>query len=160
MKKADAEVEIEGPQKEVSDVLTHIDKYADNFLKTFTNSKLVDKLSSVTAISSAETSEAESTQVFDPPILGKTRSTSEALRRLLQSPWGRRPHTLREFVEALKVNGMSIPSTSLSGYLTDFAQRGDVRRRGTRRGYEYTPTPHLLEASRAVEGTRSGNVTG
>jgi hypothetical protein len=72
-----------------------------------------------------------------PSILG-SGNCSDAVLKLLETDWGRStPRTLPELVEAMRVNAVHFPVTTLSGVLNWLVRKGRVKRWKTDKGYVY-----------------------
>ena len=72
-----------------------------------------------------------------PSILG-SGNCSDAVLKLLETDWGRStPRTLPELVEAMRVNAVHFPATTLSGVLNWLVRKGRVKRWKTDKGYVY-----------------------
>ena len=62
----------------------------------------------------------------------------EAIVSILSTEWGRKtPRTLKEILEALKLNALHYPKGTVSGRLADMTRKGILRRVKTERGYGY-----------------------
>ncbi len=125
LKRGDVEIEIQGTQKEVGDAFAHIEEYADKFLKTFSPAPK--------PISDEEFLEPTE----DVPRIINARSNADAVKQLLVSGWAHRPRTLKEVVDALRISGLYVQSTDISGILTNLVRRGEVSRTKTNQGYGY-----------------------
>jgi len=55
-------------------------------------------------------------------------TTSDAVKLLLESDWGREGRTFREIMEALEMLGFDKPKTTLSGVLNYLIKRGVITR--------------------------------
>jgi hypothetical protein len=125
LKRGDVEIEIQGTQKEVGDAFAHIEEYADKFLKTF----------SPAAKPMSDEESLEPTE--DVPRIVNARSNADAVKQLLVSGWAHRPRTLGEVVDALRISGLYVQSTDISGILTNLVRKGEVSRTKTEQGYGY-----------------------
>jgi hypothetical protein len=125
LKRGDVEIEIQGTQKEVGDAFAHIEEYADKFLKTF--SPAPKQISDEEFLEPTE----------DVPRIVNARSNADAVKQLLVSGWAHRPRTLKEVVDALRVSGLYVQSTDISGILTNLVRKGEVSRTKTNQGYGY-----------------------
>lgn len=125
LRRNDVEIEIQGTPEEVTDAFDHIDKYTDKFLKTFSPV-------------SKPTNDRESLEpTEEAPQITNAKSNANAVKQLLTSGWAHVPRTLKEIVDALRVSGLYVQSTDISGILTNLVRKGEVKRTKTDRGYGY-----------------------
>ncbi len=81
-----------------------------------------------------EESEVEYPTLTIPP----SANCPEAIVSILSTEWGRKtPRTLKEILEALKLNALHYPKGTVSGRLADMTRKGILRRVKTERGYGY-----------------------
>jgi hypothetical protein len=125
LRRGDVEIEIQGTQKEVADAFGHIDEYADKFVKTF--SPAPQPMSDEQALEPTD----------DVPRVVNAKSNANAVKQLLVSGWAHSPRTLKEIVDALRVSGLYVQSTDISGILTNLVRKGEVSRTKTEQGYGY-----------------------
>ena len=72
------------------------------------------------------------------PSIQGSGNCSDAVLRLLETDWGRStPRTLPELVEAMRVNAIHYPVTTLSGVLNWLVRKSKVKRWKTDKGYVY-----------------------
>jgi hypothetical protein len=72
------------------------------------------------------------------PSIQGSGNCSDAVLKLLETEWGRStPRTLPELVEAMRVNAVHFPVTTLSGVLNWLVRKGKVKRWKTDKGYVY-----------------------
>lgn len=73
------------------------------------------------------------------PHIGPPPPTScrDAIVRLLSTDWGRTPKTLGEIIEAMKINGIYYPKSSVAGELLSITRSGIARRMKTKAGFAY-----------------------
>jgi len=71
------------------------------------------------------------------PSISPSASCSEAVLKLLETDWGRQARTLTELGEALRINAVHYPSTTLSGVLAWLLRKNKIKRWKTDRGYVY-----------------------
>jgi hypothetical protein len=72
------------------------------------------------------------------PSIQGSGNCSDAILRLLETDWGRStPRTLPELVEAMRVNAIHYPVTTLSGVLNWLVRKSRVKRWKTDKGYVY-----------------------
>lgn len=124
------EVEVQGTPKEVSDTFDHLDKYRDKFLKAFSPKVVASPAGGAVEAPSLEPSE-------EIPQITNFKTNVDAIKQLLTSGWAYKPRTIGEIGEAIRISGLYLPSTSLSGILTDLVRRGAVSRTRTQRGFGY-----------------------
>ncbi len=122
LKRGDVEIEVQGTQKEVGDAFNHIDEYAAKFLKTF--SPVTKPMSDEESLGPTE----------DVPRIINAKSNADAVKQLLVSGWAHRPRTIKEIVGALRISGLYVQSTDISGILTNLVRNGEVSRTRTDQG--------------------------
>lgn len=72
------------------------------------------------------------------PSIQGSGNCSDAVLRLLETDWGHStPRTLPELIEAMRVNAVHYPVTTLSGVLNWLVRKGKVKRWKTSKGYVY-----------------------
>jgi hypothetical protein len=72
------------------------------------------------------------------PSIQGSGNCSDAVLRLLETDWGRStPRTLPELIEAMRVNAIHYPVTTLSGVLNWLVRKSKVKRWKTDKGYVY-----------------------
>ena len=131
------EVEISGTQREVLKTVEDLPKLVENVFKAFVHigprsEAVVEKVPITVKLTSPAVSSVEI------PSIKKAKNCSQAVLRLLESEWGVwKPRTLPEIVEALKVNALNYPKSTLSGVLSWLVKKGKVRRWKTDGGYVY-----------------------
>src|SRR3990170_4697671 len=115
----------------------------DEVLKTFEDlPKLVATISEAFGAVGVEPSKeasvgGESVSTAYPSIRS-SGNCSDAVLHLLQAEWGRQqPRTLPELIEAMRVNAIHYPPTTLSGVLTWLVRKGKIKRWKTEKGYVY-----------------------
>jgi len=64
-------------------------------------------------------------------------SCRDAVTRLLSTDWGRTPKTLGEIIQAMEINGIYYPKSSVAGELLSLTRSGVMRRLKTKAGYAY-----------------------
>jgi len=131
------EIEISGTQKEVLKTINDLPKLIENVSKAFANINSKTKPAQKTPVTiQLEPQPATPSKKY--PSIKKAKNCSQAVLKLLETEWGAwRPRTLPEIVEALKVNAIHYPSTTLSGVLSWLVKKGKVRRWKTDAGYVY-----------------------
>jgi len=133
------EVELCGTRKEVLETLNDLSALVANVSKAFEEAKRKTAPSKpLTVQVTTPSSSKPSPQSVPIPSIPPAKKCSRAVLNLLETDWGRwRPRTLPEITEALKVNAVHYPSTTLSGVLTWLVKKGKVRRWKTDSGYVY-----------------------
>ena len=63
-----------------------------------------------------------------PPKLPTGLGCSDAIKALLESEWGKQPHTMTEIRIAFEKNALYFSKGTLSGTLRFLDKRGDIRR--------------------------------
>jgi hypothetical protein len=107
--------------------------------------KLAEKENLLSSTGGVETSFAA-----HPPQLPASLSLTDAIAELFASDWGKHPRKMTEVQEALAVNGLRFPVTSLSGKLLKLTRRAVLRRfKDDQGGYLY------VRGSTSYRGTGS-----
>ncbi|MFB0502193.1 MAG: hypothetical protein ACETVP_06935 [Candidatus Bathyarchaeia archaeon] len=121
------EIEISGTREEVIKTIEELPRLVANVSKAFDSVNL-----SVTPPQSVST-------LY--PIISSSANCSKAVLKLLGTDWGKQqPRILSELVEAMKVNALHYPPTTLSGVLVWLVKKGRIKRWKTDRGYVYALT--------------------
>ncbi|MFQ6051020.1 MAG: hypothetical protein ACE5K4_04950 [Candidatus Hydrothermarchaeota archaeon] len=101
-------------------------------IETETPEELLDALNKLTSVSEIEEPLEEEIKKSDDveiPEISGSIGCSEAIRTILQSPWGRKePRTMKEITDVLKTNALYFTDGSVSGVLTNMVKRGELRR--------------------------------
>ena len=131
------EVEISGSKedvlKTVEDLPNLVTIISEAFAQAGASVRGADVQSSREAIPASSTSSGGTY----PSIQG-SGNCSDAVLKLLETDWGRStPRTLPELVEAMRVNAIHFPVTTLSGVLNWLVRKGRVKRWKTDKGYVY-----------------------
>ncbi len=131
------EVEISGSRedvlKTVEDLPNLVTVVSEAFAQAGANVRVADVQSGRDSIPASSTS----TSGTYPSIQG-SGNCSDAVLKLLETDWGRStPRTLPELVEAMRVNAVHFPVTTLSGVLNWLVRKGRVKRWKTDKGYVY-----------------------
>ena len=85
--------------------------------------------------------EVEKIPTADIPAIKGSKSTTENLVLLFDTPWGRTPRMLAEIVKALEVNAVPDKMTSVNVYLRRLVQKGTLRRLEKEGKYVYFKLP-------------------
>ena len=131
------EVEISGSRedvlKTVEDLPNLVTVVSEAFAQAGANVRVADVQSSRDSAPASSTS----TSGTYPSIQG-SGNCSDAVLKLLETDWGRStPRTLPELVEAMRINAVHFPVTTLSGVLNWLVRKGRVKRWKTDKGYVY-----------------------
>jgi hypothetical protein len=92
------------------------------------------------------------------PSIQGSGNCSDAVLRLLETDWGRStPRTLPELVEAMRVNAVHFPVTTLSGVLNWLVRKGKVKRWKTDKGYVYVLSgPNVVHGQAQAQAEAGG----
>jgi hypothetical protein len=131
LKKGDTEVEVSGTEKEVAATFKNLKQWLDEF-SSLSSENAPSREGSFTPISRG----AISTEQI--PSIGQAGSGSDAVLRILDTVWGKRPRTIGEIKAALETNAMPYPASTLSGVLYNLVKSGKIRRWKTPTGWVYT----------------------
>lgn len=138
------EVEISGVREEVLETVKELPDLLTYVSEAFSSGGLpvsVEVTSASVEGDSVEmkTTEEKSIKSMERfPSIKPTDKCSQAVLQLLETGWGKwRPRTFSELKEALKVNAIHYPSSTLSGVLAWLAKTKRVRRWKTDKGYVY-----------------------
>jgi hypothetical protein len=131
------EVEISGARddvlKTVEDLPNLVTVVSEAFAQAGVNVRAADAQPSQDSASTP----SPSLSGMYPSIQG-SGNCSDAVLKLLETEWGRSsPRTLPELVEAMRVNAVHFPVTTLSGVLNWLVRKGRVKRWKTDKGYVY-----------------------
>lgn len=72
-----------------------------------------------------------------PPPLSGITSCREAIAKLFASNWGKKPRTLRQIIDAMKLNAVYYPDQNVAVELKRMTQVGILRRLRTKEGFAY-----------------------
>lgn len=140
------EIEISGSKEDVLETVNDLPNLVAAVSEAFAQVGTDINVSNGPNQSSSATPSASAGGGF--PSIQASGSCSEAVLRLLMTDWGRSaPRTLPELVEALRVNAVHYPVTTLSGVLHWLVRKGKVKRWKTDKGYVY-----VLSGSSAMRG--------
>jgi hypothetical protein len=131
------EVEISGSREDVLKTVEDLPSLVAVVSEAFAQTGV--DVSGSNGQSSQSSSAAPSASVSGvyPSIQG-SGNCSDAVLRLLETDWGRStPRTLPELVEAMRVNAIHYPVTTLSGVLNWLVRKSRVKRWKTDKGYVY-----------------------
>jgi hypothetical protein len=71
------------------------------------------------------------------PTLQSPESIRDAVSQLMASDWGKTPRTMTEIMNAMEVNAIYYPKSSVSSSLTKMTKSGLLRRIRSPQGYKY-----------------------
>jgi len=141
------EVELNGTKQEVLDTIKDLPALVEKVSKAFEESRIkgtstpTKPLTVRIAPSSNTTASTAPAPSIPIPSIPHTQQCNQAVLSLLETDWGRwKPRTLPEIIEALRVNAIHYPATTLSGVLNWLVKKGKVRRWKTDEGYVYILT--------------------
>ena len=131
------DVEISGSREDVlktiDDLPNLVTVVSEAFAQAGANVRVADAQSSRDSVAASTMSQGGAY----PSIQG-SGNCSDAVVKLLDTDWGRStPRTLPELVEAMRVNAVHFPVTTLSGVLNWLVRKGKVKRWKTDKGYVY-----------------------
>jgi len=136
------EIEISGSRDDVMRTISDLSSLVDAVAEAFSRAGVETSLHE-TVTQSASTEQSIQSSSSMPvaaryPSIQSSGGCGDAVLRLLATDWGRvSPRTLPEMVEALRVNAVHFPVTTLSGVLNWLVRRGRVKRWKTDKGYVY-----------------------
>jgi len=98
-------------------------------------------------ISASETAKAQIGEPFfvgdnPPPISGAT-SCREAIAKLFASEWGRKPRTMRQIIDAMKLSAIYYSDTNVAVELGRMTRLGLLRRLKDQKGFTYVSAKPL-----------------
>lgn len=94
-------------------------------------------LSKVKSLFKGEPTILPSKKPSEYPSIAPPTSARDAIVKVLSTDWGKTPHTLKDIVEAMKVNAVYYPSSSIARELNQATRTGLTRRFKTESGYAY-----------------------
>lgn len=151
------EVEISGTREDVLRTVNDMPKFVAVISEAFSKVQLTEAQSNNAIAQSSSlksTSQSGSASVAAGyPSIQSSGGCSDAVVRLLSTDWGRTsPRTLPEIIEAMRVNAVHYPVTTLSGVLNWLVRKGKVKRWKTEKGYVYV----LAQSNIRPDQTQSG----
>lgn len=125
------EIEIEGSEEYVKSVIGEdffgaIDKLSEYELPT-----------TPTQIIQDDDSPENPPKTDTTSILAGVEGPSACLRTLLNSDWGKTPHSYAEIKEVFELNAKYFDDSPLTGTITRLIKNGDIRRIGKKGDYQY-----------------------
>lgn len=127
LKKGDVSVKIRGAT--INEILHQIDN-ALSLLEQVME-KLKEKKIEIPVTPTIPTVEVPH---LGPPVPSSCR---DAILRLLSTDWGRIPKTLGEIIQAMEINGVYYPKSSVASGLLSLTRSGVLRRLKTKVGFAY-----------------------
>lgn len=164
------EVEISGTREDVLRTVNDMPNLVAIISEAFSKAQLTEAQSNNLGGQSAShksTPQSRSASVAAGyPSIQSSGGCSDAVVRLLSTDWGKMaPRTLPEIIEAMRVNAVHYPVTTLSGVLNWLVRKGRVKRWKTEKGYVYvlaqsnvapTQTRVPTQTEETVEASQSG----
>ena len=131
------EVEISGSREDVLKTVEDLPNLVTVVSEAFAQAGVGVRVADVQSGRDSVPTPLMSTSGMYPSIQG-SGNCSDAVLRLLETDWGRStPRTLPELVEAMRVNAIHYPVTTLSGVLNWLVRKSRVKRWKTDKGYVY-----------------------
>jgi hypothetical protein len=115
------QINAKGTITELSKQISSISQFAE-----LASSKLLGSSRVITDETPATTAE-ESTST-EPPVIKVTNSTTENVRTLFSTPWGKTPRNLADVTNALEVNAAPDSAANIAGALLSLVKAGEFRR--------------------------------
>ena len=125
----------------IASLYKEIDALADFADKVAGRLELVEETSVEEIESPVSREEVEKIPTTDIPAIKASKSTTENLESLFDTPWGRTPRTLAEIMKALEVNAALDRVSSVNVYLRRLIQKGKLRRLEKEGKYVYFRLP-------------------
>ena len=130
----DKEIELSGSRDEVMKALDDLSIIVNKVSEAFT-------LTSTTSRSHAHKLEGKKTveeDILPTVIVSSGASCPEVITKILATKWGKKkPRTLSDLLEIMKINAIHYPIGTIKGRLTDLTKKGVLRRIHTNKGYGY-----------------------
>ena len=132
------EVEVSGNKEDVLKTIEDLPNLMATVSEAFAHVSEAPTLTFGQSSQSSASPEPVSVRGTEVPSIQASGNCSDAVLRLLETEWGRStPRTLPELVEAMRVNAVHYPVTTLSGVLNWLVRKGKVKRWKTNKGYVY-----------------------
>ncbi len=133
-----ATIEVEGELEEVKETVDNLDQLFDSLSSAIGTIKV----SSQEPVEVGEEIEQEASPQKIPKISKESKSSiSDAIREIINSPWGESGRILEEIQEALDKEGLHKGMGNISGTLNRLTENNEVERRKENNEYVYYPTP-------------------
>jgi hypothetical protein len=123
------EVSTEGHLSELSKEVPALYQFFSNF-QGITSPEIGSSREEVESLSSVET-----------PAIKASNSTTDNIRSLFDTPWGRTPRTISEIAKALEANAVPDATPKIGTYLSRLVKRGNLRRIQREEGWSYYRIP-------------------
>ena len=132
------EVEVSGSKDDVLKTIEDLPNLMATVSEAFAHVSEAPTMAVTQPDQSSASPESVSVRGTEVPSIQGSGNCSDAVLRLLETDWGRStPRTLPELVEAMRVNAVHYPVTTLSGVLNWLVRKGRVKRWKTNKGYVY-----------------------
>ncbi len=135
VKMGESEIELKGDKDDVLSVINDLPKIIPIISNSFNVSAIRVQQADTASITPTEFAKKDyPTLKLSPDV-----SCPEVIINILSTGWGKmEPRTLREIIEAMKINALHYPEGTIKSRLTDLTKRGVLRRIRTGTGYGYT----------------------
>jgi 6-pyruvoyl-tetrahydropterin synthase len=130
------EIEVEGKKEEIEGLVVVAEKIENMIRK-----RGAQPLDSSFAIPDEPSTETGPPTTEIPHISGQ--KLNDQLVELLQSAWGRVPRTLNEIREALELNAIHYPNTTIAPVLIQLTKKGKLRRLKKDKVYAYVAAQRM-----------------
>lgn len=135
VKMGESEIELKGSKDEVLSVINDLPKIIPIISNSFDISATRIQQTDTASITPTESAKKD----YPTLKLSPDASCPEVIINILSTDWGKtEPRTLREIIEAMKINALHYPEGTIKGRLTDLTKKGVLRRIRTGTGYGYT----------------------
>jgi len=149
------EVEISGSRDEVLQTVKDLPNLVATISEAFAQAGV--EVSNAPAVEPASSASSSVPVSAVYPSIQSSGNCSDAVLRLLSTDWGRAtPRTLPELIEAMRVNAIHYPATTLSGVLNWLVRKSRVKRWKTDKGYVYVLAGPDVGHSQAQAQTEAG----
>ncbi len=151
------EVEISGSREDVLKTIEDLPNLVVVVSEAFAQASVSVSVSNGQPSQALPAAPSASASGVYPSIQG-SGNCSDAVLRLLETDWGRStPRTLPELVEAMRVNAIHYPVTTLSGVLNWLVRKSRVKRWKTDKGYVYVLAgPNMARDHMKVQAEAGG----
>lgn len=135
VKIGECEIELKGDKDDVLNLINSLPKIIPIIYDSF-KASMTQKTDTISTVPMESSKEIYPTINLPPSV-----SCPEVIIKILSTEWGRKePRTLRDIIEAMKINALHYPEGTVKGRLTDLTKKGILRRIRTETGYGYTLT--------------------
>ena len=125
----------------IASIYKEIDSLADFTDKVAEKLEVLEESLIEEVVPPVSREEVEKIPTTDIPAIKSSKSTTENLTLLFDTPWGRTPRTLAEIMKALEVNAVPDKVSSVNVYLRRLVQKGALRRLEKEGKYVYFRLP-------------------